>query len=102
MFVRQELKDANVQSKFVLRIVPEVRDARIDLEEDDLLHNFTKSAKTQLMNGMIPWRGAREKDPRFLQILVEASTDPGDVVLDYYASTGEYYYPCVILPMRQL
>lgn len=88
LFVRQKLKEAGVQSTFALRIIPEVRDAGIDLEEDDLLHNFT-TAKTQLMNGTIPWRGAREKDPRFIQILVEASTDPGDVVLDYNASTGE-------------
>ncbi len=90
LFVRHKLKDTAVHSGFKLRIIPEVRDAGIDLEEDDLLHNFT-TAKMQLMNGQIPWRGAREKDPRFLQILVEASTDPGDVVLDYNASTGKYY-----------
>lgn len=88
LFVRNKLKDTAIASKFVLCIIPEVRDAGIDLEEDDLLHNFT-TAKTHLMNGAVPWRGAREKDPRFLQILVEASTDPGDVVLDYNASTGE-------------
>lgn len=87
LFVRSKLKDADIQSKFVLRIIPEVRDAGVDLEEDDLLHNFT-TAKTQLMNGRIPWSGAQEKDPRFLQILIEASTDSGDVVLDYNASTG--------------
>lgn len=96
LFVREKLKDSDVHPKFVLRIIPEVRDAGIDLEEDDLLHNFT-TAKTQLMNGKIPWRGAREKDPRFLQILVEASTDPGDVVLDYNASTGMPSYPELLL-----
>ncbi len=65
----------------MLRIIPEVQDAGIDLEADDLLHNFTTS-KSQLMNGSIPWRGAREKDPRFLQVLIEASSNLGDVVLD--------------------
>lgn len=73
----------------MLRIIPEVQDAGIDLEADDLLHNFTTS-KSQLMNGSIPWKGAREKDPRFLQVLIEASSNPGDVILDYNASTGEF------------
>jgi len=59
---------------------------RIDLEEDDLLHNFTTST-SQLMNGSIPLRGAREKDPKLLQILLEASTSLANVVLDYNAST---------------
>lgn len=82
------MKETVIESTFGFRIIPEVRDAGIDLVEDDLLHNFT-TPMTQLMNGTIPWRGAREKDPRFVQILVEAVTDPGDVVLDYNASTGK-------------
>jgi hypothetical protein len=53
----------------------------------DIFFNHTM-LKTQLMHGNIPWRGAREKDPKSLQFLVEALTKPGDVVLDTYASTG--------------
>lgn len=87
LYVRESMKDTPVESQFALRIIPAVQQAGIDLEADDLLHNFTTS-KTQLMNGSIPWRGAREKDPCLLQILIEASSDPGDVVLDYNASTG--------------
>jgi len=78
-----------VKSSFQLHSDPRTRDAGIDLEEDDLLHNFT-TASSQLLNGDIPWRGAREKDPKLLQILLEASTSPGDVVLDYNASTGPF------------
>jgi hypothetical protein len=53
----------------------------------DIFFNHTM-LKTQLMHVNIPWRGAREKDPKSLQFLVEALTKPGDVVLDAYASTG--------------
>lgn len=92
LFIQEHLRDTPVQSNFLLWIIPEVRDAIIDLVADDLLHNFTTS-KTQMINGSIPWRGAREKDPRFLQILIEASSDADDVVLDYNASTSMFEKP---------
>jgi len=75
-----------VKFSFQLHTNPQTRNVGIDLEEDDLLHNFTTSS-SQLMNGDIPWRGAREKDPKLLQILLEVSTFPSDVVLDYNAFT---------------
>jgi hypothetical protein len=43
---------------------------------------------TQLMNGNTPWRGGREKDPILLQLLIESTTDVGDIVLDCTTSTG--------------
>jgi hypothetical protein len=59
----------------------------IDLDNDNLLINpVTKD--TQLMRGTIPWRGAREKDPLFLQMFIESTTLVGDIVLDCTASTG--------------
>ena len=57
------------------------------LEEDGLLHNFT-TVDTQSMNGIVPWRGPREKDPAFMQILIEALSKPGDIIMDCTASTG--------------
>jgi len=87
LFVRESHRAVPVKSSFELHTDPQTRDAGIDLEEDDLLHNFT-TASSQLLNGDVPWRGAREKDPKLLQIILEAATSPGDVVLDYNASTG--------------
>jgi hypothetical protein len=61
--------------------VPKLDVAGIDLENDDLLINpVTKD--TQLMRGTIPWRGARKKDPLFLQMFIESTTLVGDIVLD--------------------
>ena len=56
--------------------------------------------KTQLMHGNIPWRGAREKDPKSLQFLVEALTKPGDVVLYAYASTVRNNFFCFFVSFR--
>jgi hypothetical protein len=59
----------------------------INLENDDLLIKpVTKD--TQLMRGAIPWRGARKKDPLFLQMFIESTTIVGDIVLDYTTSIG--------------
>jgi hypothetical protein len=41
------------------------------------------------MNGQKPWRGPQEKSPGFWQMLIEASTLLGDIVLDCTAMTGE-------------
>jgi hypothetical protein len=66
--------------------VPELDVVGIDLENDDLLINpVTKD--TQLMQGAIPWRGAREKDSLFLQMFIESTTLSGDIALDCTAST---------------
>jgi hypothetical protein len=73
-------------SAFSIRPVPELDVVGIDLENDDLLINpVTKD--TQLMQGAIPWRGAREKDSLFLQMFIESTTLSGDIALDCTAST---------------
>ena len=59
----------------------------IDVAVDDVLFNLV-TKDTQLMNGSIPWRGGREKDPLLLQLLIESTTQVGDIVLDCAASTG--------------
>lgn len=41
------------------------------------------------MNGSVPWRGPREKDLSFMQGLIEVLTKPEDIILDWFASTGD-------------
>jgi hypothetical protein len=64
--------------------------ARVDLRKDDMYMNYTNE-DTQLMNKATsrPWRGAREKDARFLQFFIEGTTEEGDLILDCTASTGK-------------
>jgi len=56
-----------------------------------MLMNYT-TKDTMLINEAtsILWQGGREKDPRFMQFLIEGTIDEGDVVFDYTASTGEF------------
>ena len=44
----------------------------------------------KLMNGFVPWWGAREKHPIFMQMFIEALCKPGAVVIDVIASTGGF------------
>jgi hypothetical protein len=55
---------------------------------DDLLHNFV-TRDSQLMNGAIPWNGSREKDLLLLQLLIDACTEVGDIVVDCTMATGD-------------
>jgi hypothetical protein len=59
----------------------------IEVAVDDVLFNLV-TKDTQLMRSSTPWRGGREKDPFLLQLLIESTTEVGDIVLDCTASTG--------------
>jgi hypothetical protein len=72
---------------FSFQPVQELLNYDIDVGRDDVLHNLV-TKDTQLMNGTFPWRGSREKDPLLLQMLIEATTSPGDIVMDCSASIG--------------
>lgn len=77
------------KSKFSFLRTQSMRKAKVDLARDDMLINYT-TEETILMNEKIPWRGAREKDPRFFQFLIEGTTIEGDLVVDCTASTGMF------------
>jgi hypothetical protein len=72
---------------FSFQPVQELLDFDIDVSSDDVLHNLV-TKDTQMMRGTTPWRGSREKDPLLLQMLNEATTSPGDIVMECLASTG--------------
>jgi hypothetical protein len=60
----------------------------VDVVSNEWFQNFT-TKKDQAMNGTRPWLGPREKSLGFWQMLIEASTLPSDIVLDYTAMTGK-------------
>jgi len=59
----------------------------VNIGKDDYLQNFCNK-EDQTMNGNVAWPGPREKSREFMQMLIEGTTVPGDVVMDYTASTG--------------
>jgi hypothetical protein len=75
---------------FSIGPVDELDSVGIDVVVDDVLFNLV-TKDTQLKNGTIPWRRGREKDPLLLQLLIESTTQVGDIVLDCTASTGMYF-----------
>jgi hypothetical protein len=74
-------------STFSIRPMAELDFVGIDVAVDDVLFNLV-TRDTQLMRGNSPWRGGREKDPVLLQLLIESTTQVGDIVLDCTASTS--------------
>ena len=57
------------------------------LSRHGLIQNFTDEAD-QMMRGNVPWRGPREKLQSFYQMLIEAFSREGDIIMDWQASTG--------------
>ena len=76
-------------SKFSFKTTATMMKAGVDVGTDDMLMNYTH-ADDMAMNGDTPWRGGREKDPRFFTILLEATSITGDLILDCTASTGDF------------
>ena len=59
----------------------------INVGKDDILQNFCGRENIP-MNGGTPWRGPREKAKAFMQMVVEALSAPGDVIMDCTTGTG--------------
>jgi hypothetical protein len=62
--------------------------AKLELDVDalDVYFNLT-FAITQLVNKIVPWKGAREEDFESMQNSIDALTTPSYVILDAYSST---------------
>ena len=72
--------------------MPELDSIGINVAVDNVLFNLM-TKDTQLMRGTIPWRGGRDKDPILLQMLIESTTQFGDIVFDCTASIGKDFLP---------
>lgn len=72
---------------FSFQTVPSHDAVGVNVGKDDILQNFC-GRDDVAMNGDKPWRGPREKARPFMQMLVEACSAPGDVVMDCTAATG--------------
>ena len=75
-------------STFCLHCIPKIENASIDFYKDDVLHNFI-TRESQFINGTIPWKDSREKDPLLLQLLIEVGTKIGDIVIDCTMATSD-------------
>ena len=81
---------------FSILPVLELNSIGINVTANDVLLNLV-TKDTQLMRGTIPWRGGREKDPILLQILIESTTQTGDIVLDFTTCTGKDFLSILLL-----
>jgi hypothetical protein len=80
------------KSRFSFQPIPALDHHGVDVARDDIFMNLV-TKDDQLMNGNLPWRGPREKSVLLMQMLIEASTFPGDLVVDCTAATGSFSQP---------
>jgi hypothetical protein len=74
-------------STFTIQPVAKLDSIGIDVAVDDVLFNLI-TKDTHLMRGNTPWRSGRKKDPLLFQLLIESTTQVGNIVLNCTASTG--------------
>ena len=83
-------------STFSIILVPELDSIGINVTADNVLFNLV-TKDTQLMRGTTPWRGGRDKDAILLQMLIESTTQFGNIVLDCTTSTGKDFLPKILI-----
>ena len=88
---------------FQFGTVPSHDAVGINVGKDDILQNFC-GRDDVAMNGGTPWRGPRKKARAFMQMVVEALSVPGDVIMDYSVGTGMLwcYLICSTGIMREM
>ena len=88
---------------FQFRTMPSHDAVGINVGKDDILQNFC-GRDDVAMNGGTFWKGLREKARAFMQMVVEALSAPGDVIMDCIAGTGMLwsYLICSIGIMREM
>ena len=74
-------------STFSIQPMAELDFIGINVVVDDVFFNLVTN-DTQLMRSSIPWRGGRQKDPLFFQLIIESTMQVFNVVLDCTISTG--------------
>ena len=85
--MRGEAMHDKPPSKFSFQHVSALDRHMVDVSRDDILQNLV-SRENQLINGPTTWRGPREKFTFLMQMLIQSSTSPRDVVLDCTIATG--------------
>lgn len=84
------MKTGPPASKFAFRPVPKLLSRHgVDVGRDDCLQNIVPP-ENQMCNGLKPWRGPREKSVVLMEMLIEACSDPGNIVFDCTAATGMF------------
>jgi len=61
---------------------------KMDIDDDDVLINFTSKGDLAI-NNLKPWQEMQQRDPWFLQLLIKATIDESDIVLDLTLPIGE-------------
>ncbi|KAG0504442.1 hypothetical protein KC19_N032100 [Ceratodon purpureus] len=93
-FFKVQLLTLSSNNSFDFRPTPEdYKKKSIDIVDRDVILNWV-TLEQQTMRKEVPWRGAREKDVLFIESLIRATTDPGDVVVDIGAGTGASIKAC--------
>lgn len=81
------MHNSEVSSWFVFQTNQEPANIGLHPSEEDVLFNYIIDS-FQLINGLILWHGAREKDVMLMHMLIESLTKPKDMIFDVNASTS--------------
>jgi len=81
------------KSEYPFQCVESRKTLGVNLARDNIIQSWC-NANEVTMNEDIPWWGPREKSRQFMQMIVEAFTEPGTIVIDCTAATSDFMYLC--------
>jgi hypothetical protein len=63
-----------------------------NLKRNGWFNSFMDLKNQSMRDDGVPWRGAREKRPKFFSILLSALTDKDDIILDWQCGVGIFFH----------
>jgi hypothetical protein len=63
-------------------------DMGYNFKRDDWLNSFTNVKNQSVRDDEVPWRGTREKRPKFFSIFFSALTDKDNIIFDWQCDVG--------------
>jgi len=86
--------DPKWKSDYLFQFIESLEMLRVNVARDDVLQNWC-NFNNVTMNGDIPWWRPRKKSHEFMQMIVEAFTELGAVIIDCTTVISDFMYPCL-------
>ena len=73
-------------------LTSDFEDLGYNLKRDGWLNSFTDAKNQSTRKDGVPWRGAREKCPKFFSIIFSALADNDGIIMDWQCGLGLFFF----------
>ena len=89
-----------MRNEYVLTVrTSNFEDMGYNLKRDGWFNSFADSKNQSMREDGMPWRGAREKRPKFFSILFSALTVKDDIIMNWQCGLGWFSFSLILISL---